>query len=662
MSPQIVFFLNKALECLRNSSLDSAELYLNQAIKLEKNNPHVLRLLGVISAQREDYLKALSFLNDSIKYLPKNALALSNLGNVFLALRDFENALIAYDKSIKFDPNYEEAWSNKGNALFELQRYDEALNHYNKAIELKPNYAEAWSNKGNTLFELKRYEEALSHYDKAIELKPDYAEGWCNKGNLLAELKFTGESILHYERALSLNPNTKWAYGFLVNAKMLMCDWSFFKETCENIVAGINNNQKITGAFSLMALVDSPALHYRASNIYGKNIYPKNISLGPLPKYSARKKIRVGYFSSDFQDHPVSHLTSELFEIHDRSQFEIIAFSLYKAPPGDEKYIHLRNIFDKFIDADEMSNQDVARLSRELEIDIAVDLSGPTKNGRPVIFSYRAAPIQVNWLGFPGTLGSDLIDYIIADKIIIPDQYREFYNEKLAYLPDTYMVDDSKRVASSRTFTREECGLPSDKFVYCCFNNFYKFNPLILDSWSRIFLAVENSVIWLSESNLNFQARLTKEFERRGIDSSRIIFARREGLIGDHLARYRLADLFIDTSPYNAHTTAIDSLKSGVPVMTMLGESFPSRVAASLLHAIGLPELITKSQEEYEALAIALAKNPEKLAEIKTKLITNRLTMPLFNTPLFTKNIEAAYKKMYERYQADLPPDHFFVS
>jgi predicted O-linked N-acetylglucosamine transferase (SPINDLY family) len=270
--------------------------------------------------------------------------------------------------------------------------------------------------------------------------------------------------------------------------------------------------------------------------------------------------------------------------------------------------------------------------------------------------------IQVNWLGFPGTFGSDLIDYIIADKIIIPDQYRGFYNEKLAYLPDTYMVDDSKRVASSRIFTREECGLPSDKFVYCCFNNFYKFNPSILDSWSRIFLAVEDSVIWLSESNLNFQARLTKEFECRGIDSSRIIFARREDLIGDHLARYRLADLFIDTSPYNAHTTAIDSLKSGVPVITMLGESFPARVAASLLNAIGLAELITKSPEEYESLAIDLGKNPEKLAEVKARLTVNILTMPLFNTPLFAKNIEAAYTKMYERYQADLPPDHFFVS
>jgi predicted O-linked N-acetylglucosamine transferase (SPINDLY family) len=275
--------------------------------------------------------------------------------------------------------------------------------------------------------------------------------------------------------------------------------------------------------------------------------------------------------------------------------------------------------------------------------------------------SYRAAPIQVNWLGYPGTIGADFIDYIVADNTIIPDQCQKFYSEKVVSLPDTYMVDDSKRIASARVFTREESGLPENTFVFCCFNNDYKFNPQVLDSWSRILLSAKDSVLWIAENNERFKVNLTIEFKKRGIDSMKIIFAPRVELMADHLARYTLADLFLDTCPYNAHTTTLDSLKVGVPVLTLKGQSFPSRVAASLLNAIGLPELITNTQEEYEALAIELAMNPQKLTDIKLKLAKNRLTSPLFDTPLFTKNLESAYIKMYDRYQAGRQPDHISI-
>jgi predicted O-linked N-acetylglucosamine transferase (SPINDLY family) len=308
-----------------------------------------------------------------------------------------------------------------------------------------------------------------------------------------------------------------------------------------------------------------------------------------------------------------------------------------------------------------MSDPDIAQLARELEIDIAIDLAGPTQYSRTGIFSYRAAPIQVNWLGYAGTIGVEYIDYIVADKIIIPEPHQQFYAEKVVYLPNTYMVDDSKRIPSTRVFRREEFGLPQNAFVFCCFNNDYKFNPQVLDSWSRILLAAKNSVIWISENNKYFKANLVTEFQSRGIDSDRIIFAQRVEMMADHLSRYALADLFLDTHPYNAHTTALDSLKAGVPVLTLMGQSFPSRVAASLLNAIGLPELITNTQEEYEALAIELAMNPQKLTDIKLKLVRNRLTAPLFDTPLFTKNLESAYLKMVERYRADLDADHLLV-
>jgi len=322
----------------------------------------------------------------------------------------------------------------------------------------------------------------------------------------------------------------------------------------------------------------------------------------------------------------------------------------------------MRKGFDRFIDIENMSDREIAQLVRELEIDIAIDLAGLTQFSRTGIFSYRAAPIQVNWLGYPGTIGANFIDYIVADKTIIPEQDQKFYSEKVVTLPDTYIVDDSKRIASSRIFTKKECGLPENGFVFCCFNNDYKFNPNVLGGWSRVLLAVKNSVIWTSENNKFFRGNLLAEFESRGIDSNRIIFAPRVDLMTDHLARYSLADLFLDTYPYSAHTTAIDSLKAGVPVLTLLGRSFAGRVAASLLNVNGLPELVTNSQESYEALAIELAMNPKKLAEIKLKLANNRMTTPLFDTPLFTKNIEAAYIKMYERYQEGLEPDHIVIA
>jgi predicted O-linked N-acetylglucosamine transferase (SPINDLY family) len=310
-----------------------------------------------------------------------------------------------------------------------------------------------------------------------------------------------------------------------------------------------------------------------------------------------------------------------------------------------------------------MSDKEIAKFARENEVDIAIDLACPTQFSRTGIFSYRVAPIQVNWLGYPGTIGADFIDYIVADRTIIPETHHKFYVEKVVCLPNTYMVDDSKRVGSSRKFTREECGLPKNSFVFCCFNNGYKFNSQVLDRWSRILTAVENSVLWISENSVIFKANITLEFKNRGIDSRRIIFAQRLESMADHLARYALADLFLDTYPYNAHTTAVDSLKAGVPVITLIGQSFASRVAASLLNVVGLPELITSTLDEYVALATELDTNHNKFIDLKIKLARNRLLTPLFDTSIFTKNIEAAYIEMYERHQGGLEPSHLsFVS
>jgi len=729
MNPQIGFLLNKALESLGNSNLESAELFLKQALRLQAKNPHVLGLLGVVSSQQGRHLEALKYSQDSLKALPNNPLTLSNLGNIYFELKEYKNALDAYDKSIKIDPQNPEAWSNKGNTLQELKQFEEALTHYDKALSLHPNYAEAWSNKGNalqglkrfeeaithydqslslkrnyakgyankanslnalkrfeeaityydqaislnpnyaeawtskgnTLQELKRLEEAITHHDKALSLKPDYADGWLNKGVVLNGTKRLDEAMACYDKALKLNPTMDWVYGYFIHLKMKMGNWSGLADSLVEISKKIMSGHKLVSPFVVLSLSDDPLLHQKAAQIFASDKFPFNPTLGPIPR-RAKHKIRIAYFSPDFQSHPVSFLTAELFETHDRSQFEVFAFSLQKSPIGDKMNLRLRKGFDQFIDVDSMSDSEVAQLARELEIDIAIDLTGPTQHCRTGIFSYRAAPIQVNWLGYPGTIGTDFIDYIIADKIIIPSSSQQFYNEKIVHLPDTYMVDDSQRIASSVVFTREEFGLPNNAFVFCCFNNDFKFNPQVLDGWSRIFLATQDSVLWVSENNEFFRVNIKTEFERRGVDASRIIFAPRVELMADHLARYSLADLFLDTHPYGAHTTAVDSLKAGIPVLTCMGQSFPSRVAASLLNAINLPELITNSQEEYEALAIELAMNPNKLKDVKLKLANNLLNAPLFNTPLFTKNIEAAYTRMHEQCKAGLNPEHISIA
>ena len=345
--------------------------------------------------------------------------------------------------------------------------------------------------------------------------------------------------------------------------------------------------------------------------------------------------------------------------MHDKSKFEIFALS-YGIDDQSPIRSRLANAFAQFIDVRTKSDQEIAALARSLEIDIAIDLGGHADGGRTGIFAYRAAPIQLSYIGYLGTMGAEYYDYLLADKVIIPNGSDHFYTEKIAYLP-SYQVNDRKRSISNRQFTRQELGLPENGFVFCCFNSNFKILPTTIDSWIRILEAVENSVLFLCADNEWSKTNLINEAKLRGIDSSKLIFGERIPN-EEYLARYRVCDLFLDTFPYNAHTTASDALWTGLPVLTLMGNSFASRVAASLLNAIGLPELITNNQEEYETLAIELAKSPEKLASIKQKLVNNRLTTPLFDTPLFTKNLESAFKKMYERYQQGLEPDHIEVT
>ena len=568
-------------------------------------------------------------------------------------------AVKAFEECLKVNPSHKEALVNIGAAFKNLKEFDNAILYADKAIQIDPHYAEAWLNRGVALKELKQNIEALASYEKALDINPGYLDGLINKGALLAELKRYEEALNAYQQALTLDPEKDYLYGLSVYIKTMLCDWSHYGQQLLHIQTKLTQDKKVAVPFSLLALLDDEGDHFKAAKLFASDKFPESAILGPISKRPSDKKIRIGYFSADFRNHPVASLIAELFELHDRNQFEIIGFSL-GSDDADDMRLRLKGSFDQFIDICNQSDQEVAQLARDLKIDIAIDLGGYTQDCRTGIFAYRAAPIQVNYLGYPGTMGAPYIDYIIADRTIIPEANQQYYSEKVIYLPHTYQANDRKRKIADKLLKRADFDLPEQGFIFCCFNNNFKLTPSTLDSWARILKAVNGSVLWLYEGNEKTKLNLIKEFANRDLAPERLIFAKRVPP-DEHLARYQLADLFMDTLPYNAHTTMSDALWAGTPVLTLTGNSFAGRVATSLLEAIEMPELITKTLQEYEDKAINLAKNPHELVQLKKKLQAKRDTTPLFNTPLFTKHIEAAYIAMYQRYQQDLAPETLMV-
>ena len=652
---------NELLAYIYGNQGSSDKSYQLLKLACEKNDcsPNAFYYLGSAQLKRKLYEEASLSFKKSIQKAGPFFEALHDLGSAYGRMGKIQESLSYYQDCLKFNQNSHELRFNIAKCFSDLWCHNDALTYYTQAIQLKPDFIEAWTSKGITLNELKRYDDAIAHYDKAINLKSDCVEAWANKGITLNELKRYDEAIAHYDKAISLKPDIDWISGDLLHIKMRICHWSGLDDSLIKVSDKVIANEKVIPPFALLALIDDALLHQQSAKIYAKDKHPPNPSLGPILKHPRSHKIRIGYFSADFHDHATGYLMAELFELHDKSQFELIGFSFGPIVVDDMRQ-RLKKSFDQFIEIGETSDVEVAKLSRGLNIDIAVDLKGFTQYARTGIFSYRAAPIQVNYIGYPGTMGTDYIDYIIADKTLIPDASQPYYSEKVVYLPNSYQANDRKRLISDKQFTKQELGLPENSFVFCCFNNNYKILPATFSSWMRILKEVEGSVLWLLQDNFLVIENLRKEALLQGINPQRLVFADRFPL-SNHLARHHQADLFLDTFPYNAHTTASDALWTGLPVLTLMGQSFASRVAASLLNAIGLPELITNTQEEYESLAIELAMNPSKLAAIKLRLANNRLTYPLFDTPLFTKNLEAAYIKMFEKYLAGFLPKHISI-
>jgi protein O-GlcNAc transferase len=651
--------LEIAENSLRNNNYEFAESILHEVLKINAKNPKAFELLAYISGKKENPELAYKFLIMASQDKECSAAALYQLGTIHLESGRFEQAKHCFISSLEKAGDFFEVLHDLGMVEAQLGNLNEALICFTKSLEIRKDIPQLFFNLGRLYDELKSPDLALENYNEAIRLEPNFADAWCNKGTTLCDIRKFDEALICFKNALLIDPSINFIMGDIAHIKMRRCEWNGIEELKITVQDDIKSGKKVIVPFALISLIDNPSQHKKCAEIYSNSKFPFNPSLGDIPKRSQQEKIRIGYFSSDFRNHAVSFLTAELFELHDKNTFEIFAFS-FGADDKSAVRLRLQGAFNQFIDVSSLSDKEVAHLSREMSIDIAVDLGGYTANSRTGIFAYRAAPIQVSYIGYLGTMGSEYIDYLVADKTIIPPDSMQHYTEKIAYIP-SYQVNDSRRKIADKVFTREELGFPEDHFVFTCFNSNYKILPETFDSWMHILRSTEKSVLFLYAENEWAQSNLIKEAKNRGVSGQRLIFGKH--LDPDqYLARYQACDLFLDTAPYNAGTTASDALWAGLPVLTLVGKSFPSRVAASLLHNIGLSELITTTKLAYEALAIELATNPQKLTGIKKKLAENRLKTPLFNTHLFSSHIEAAYLKMMEFYWSGLPPVDFQIN
>jgi predicted O-linked N-acetylglucosamine transferase (SPINDLY family) len=639
---------------------DEAIKSYQRALELKPDFPEAYSNLGDALLQLERRDEAIKSYQRALELKPDFPEAHSNLGNALKALKRLDEAIESYLRALELEPDYPETHNNLGNALLELKRHDQAIECYHRALKLKPDYPKAHNNLGNALLELKRRDEAIERYQRALELDPDYMEAHSNLGNALQELKRHDEAIESYQRALELKPDDGDALSQLAIQKRHVCDWTDFRPLLDRLEDSLKTNQDGITPFVLLEFSDDPAGMLECARKFCLKHTGQIKPLEPLEPGASDGRIRVAFLSADFHEHATAYLMSELFERHDRDKFELhaISFGVNKKSATRSR---LERAFDHWHEVSGKSDFEIAQLIRESGIHIALELKGYTANSRPGVLAHRPAPIQVNYLGYPGTIGGDFIDYILVDDFLVPSDQAAFFKEKLAHLPNSYQVNDSKRAITEETPDRHNCGLPDEGFVFCSFNINRKITPTVFDVWTRLLREVEDSVLWLLEDNKWAKENLRKEAKGRDVDPDRLIFAPRKPL-PDHLARQRQADLFLDTLPCNAHTTASDALWAGLPVLTCAGRSFHARVAGSLLRAVDLPELITTNLEDYEALALKLAREPDLLEGYRKRLTDNRDSAPLFDCARFTRNLEAAYQQMWRRWREGKEPEAFSVS
>ncbi len=596
----------QALMAHQSRRLAEAEIGYRQLLRAEPGHFSALHMLGFLKAQQGKYDEAITLLGKAVRANPSDLAALGHYAGALMAAQRFDQALAAYDRVLARDPQNFEGLYNRGVILSQNAALEEALASLDQAARLRPRMPAVHYNRGSVLQGLGRNNEALAAYDQALALDPDYAPALTNR-------------IL-----VSLN----------------LCDW--------DRVAQVTREQALRTAppLSLLGLFPDKALQRQCAAGTVRTLVPKPVAPLWRGEVYRHDRIRLAYLSADMREHAVAFQLAPIIERHDRSRFQVIGVSTGLA---DDSAIRarLKDGFDRFYDFAALNSEDIARRLKDMEIDLAIDLGGHTGFSRLQIFAHRFAPVQASWLGYPGTTGADFIDYLIADRVVAPDEDQLFFSEKLVHLPHTYFPTDPDHVIGP-TPSRAELGLPEDGFVFCSFNNSWKITRPVFALWLRLLHAVPDSVLWLKAAPPETRINLARELVMQGVAGERLVWAG-DTPLENHLARHRAADLFLDTLPYNAHATAADALWTGLPVLTVKGETFPGRVAASLLGAIGMPELVTNSLEEYEALALALARDPARLADLKQKLARNIAATPLFDADRFTRDLEAAYLTMSRR-------------
>ncbi len=671
---------------------DAERMYL-AFLAAEPDHAVALHLAGIVAYQTGRHALAAERIGRAVAVKPDFAEAHSNLGNALKELGRIAEAMDSYRRALAVKPDFPEASFNLGSVLHELGRLDEAVAAYGKALELRPDYVDALSNLGLALKEQDKPDEAAAMLRRAIGLRPNHAEALSNLGLILKDrgamteaiavfrqaiaanpgharahanlglaLEEIGEieaAVVAHQRALTLDPAFLEPLPNLVHLWRKLCHWDDFATNDAKLVDLVRRQTFRIPPFIILSTGATAADQLIGARQWAEGVKPPpGISLSHRPR-RAGGRIHVGYLSVDLRNHPVALLAAELFERHDRDRFRVTAYSCGE-DDGSALRRRLEGAFDRFVDLCPVDDATAARRIHDDEVDILVDLTGYTTGTRTAILAARPAPVQVNYLGFPGTMGADFIDYVIGDEIVTPADQQLNFAERLVRLPHSYQANDTKRPIAPSRPSRSECGLPEHGFVFCCFNNTFKITPMVFDVWMRLLDQVPGSVLWLLRANDGVADRLRSEAARRGVDPARLVFAPRRDL-ADHLARHDRADLFLDTLPYNAHTTASDSLWAGLPVLTCRGETFAGRVAASLLNAVGLPELITASLAEYEALALALARDPARLEALRRRLRTNRDAAPLFDSAAFTRDLETAYSRMWQAWCDGRPPEAFAV-
>jgi len=683
--------LEEGLTLHRKGELDKAKKIYEQILIEDPKHLDAIHLLGIIYFQFKDYERAIHKFLTYIDINPNNApiyLDLGNsqfclqkyndaiisfkkainikpdfsevynsLGNVFLKLKKLKEAEKNFNKALSINPNYIEALNNYGSLLDELKKFDNSIECFKKAISLNPNYYEAYNNLGIALKQISKYEEAQKIFEKSISLRPNQITSYINLGNLLLEIKKEKEALDNFSKAISIDTNYNSLFGAYLSSKMAICDWDNFYENIEKYRNLLSKNKYNGSPFISLQLLDNPELHNTCSKNFINNF--ENIQSKKIFLKKNLPKIKIAYFSADFREHPVAYLITEVLKNHDKNEFEVYGF--YFGPENKDLINSEISIsFKRYFDVRLKNDDAITKISRDLEIDIAIDLNGYTTFSRPKIFFNQAASIQVNFLGYPGTLGTKYYDYIISDKNIIPTELQKNYEEKIAYLPKCWLPKSIIYEDESFNFKKKDFNLPEDKFIFCCFHNNNKILPETFDCWIDILKKTNHGILWLLENNSEGTKNLKNEAKKRNINPDRLIFSRKLEP-KKHISRCKLSDLFLDTFPYNGHGSSSDMLKIGVPIITREGFSFASRVGSSLLKNLNLDELVTRSAEEYTSLAIEIGNNTKKFFEIKEKLKKNLNNFKNYNNLLYTKDLEKCYKTMISKYLNGKEPDHIYI-